>query len=150
MYEHFWGQLLLFLKITRLAHSTPYEWNNAKSKFLIISNPKYVRVFRVLSYLNLLHFGLLCWNLVQSLKKETSSVYQMIGVTVTAYSALTSVCRWMHNARAVDMVDFLNHMVQSARSLRDRGKIRKIINFSRYYYNPCLGFQLNVLPTQLI
>jgi hypothetical protein len=125
------NQLLLFLKITRLTYTTPYDWDNQKTKFAIITNSKYVKVFRIISNLNLLHFGLIFWNLIQTLRKETNPVYQMIGVTVTAYAALTSVCRWMHAKRAVEIVDFLNYMVQSKISLSDGGKLNKIINKSQ-------------------
>jgi hypothetical protein len=128
MYKHFMDQLLLFLKITKLTYTTPYEWNTKKSRFMIITHSKYVKAFRILSNLNLLHFGVIFWNLIQTLRKESSPVYQMIGVTVTAYSALTSVCRWMHAKRGVEIVDFLNYMVQSKTSLSDGGKINKIIN----------------------
>jgi hypothetical protein len=122
MYKHFMNQLLLFLKITRLTYTTPYEWDIKKARFMIINNSKYVKLFRILSNLNLLHFGLIFWNLIQTLRKESSPVYQMIGVTVTAYAALTSVCRWMHNKRAVEIVEFLNCMLLSERSLSDGGK----------------------------
>jgi hypothetical protein len=128
MYKHFMDQLLVFLKLTRLTYTTPYEWHAQKAKFKIIINSKYVKVFRFLSNLNLLHFGLICWNLIQTLRKETNPVYQMIGVTVAAYAAITSVCRWMHNKRAVEIVDFLNYMVQSKISLSDEGKLNKLIN----------------------
>jgi hypothetical protein len=128
MYKNFLNQLLLFLKITRLTYTTPYEWNIKKARFTTIINSKYVKVFRIISNLNLLHFGLICWNLIQTFRKETNPVHQMIGVTVTAYAALTSVCRWMHAKRAVEIVDFLNYMVQSKISLSDGGKLNNIIN----------------------
>jgi hypothetical protein len=127
MYKHFMNQLLLFLKIAKLTYTTPYEWNTQESKFMLIINSKYVKVFRILSNLNLLHFGLIFWNLIQTLRKETNPVYQMMGVTFTAYAALTSVCRWMHSERAVEIVDFLNYMVQSEISFSSSagGKINK-------------------------
>jgi hypothetical protein len=128
MYKHFMDQLLVFLKLARLTYTTPYEWHAQEAKFTIIINSKYVKVFRILSNLNLLHFGFIFLNLIQTLRKESSPVYQMIGVTVTAYAAITSVCRWMHAERSVEIVDFLNYMVQSKISLSDEGKLNKIIN----------------------
>jgi hypothetical protein len=123
MYEHFWDQLLRFLKIARLTYTIPYDWNKSERKFVVIRNPQYAKIFKILSCLIFIHMGILVWNLIQTLQKERNVILQIISLAVAATTIFATICRWMHSKGAEEIAHFLNCMVVSAtRSIIQRGE----------------------------
>jgi hypothetical protein len=143
MYEHFWTDILCFLQITRQTYTTPYDCDRSKAKFMIIRTPKYVKTYKVLSYVNFIHMGFMLWNLIQILLNEKNVVPKMVSLVVAAFAAFIVICRWMHTKRAEDIVDFLNCMVKSARSVTERGKF--IVDGVRDMYSIIRSFLNRVL-----
>jgi hypothetical protein len=116
MYVHFWPELFRCLKTARKPYTTPYDWDHPKTKFTIIKTPKYVKVFKLMSYLSFLHMIIMLWNLIRTLQKEKTFLPKMISLDVAACTGVILICRWMHYKRAEEIVHFLNCMVESAAS----------------------------------
>jgi hypothetical protein len=143
MYEHFWTETLRLLHLARQTYTTPYDWDRSKAKFIIIRTPKYEKTFKFLSYVNFIHMGIMLWNLIQIFLNEKNVVPKMVSLAFAAFAAIIVICRWMHTKRAEDIVDFLNCMVKSARSVTERGKF--IVDGCRDLYSRIGSFLNRVL-----
>jgi hypothetical protein len=111
MYEHFWDQLLPYLRVTERLYGTPYAWDGKTRKFVLIRDPRYVKAFRIVSLLILTHSALMGCNVLQALRNETSIVLKIIATGFGAVTFAFTVVRWIHQNKASDVVRFLNHTI---------------------------------------
>jgi hypothetical protein len=125
MYDHFWPQVISFLKNCTVSISTPYDWDVKGTKFVVIKDKKYVKRHKLLTYIIYGNMVVMAWNLFQVSKKETNNTFlQVISVGISAATMFMTVNRWMHHKGAHAIVEFLNCMVKFQRSSTERGNVR--------------------------
>jgi hypothetical protein len=112
--------------------STPYVWDVKGRKFVLIKNEKYVKRFKIISYITYVHMVIMTLNLFQVFKKESNLLLQITSLGTAAMTLFATVNRWMHQNGAASIVEFLNCMVAFQISSTERGNIidvRYTVNF---------------------
>jgi hypothetical protein len=121
MYDHFWGLVVPLLRKSKTVVSTPYVWDAKGRRFVLIKNAKYVRRFKIISYIIYAHMIIMAWNVFQVLKKESSLLLQITSLGIAGLAMFVTVTRWMHQTNAAAIVQFLNRMVAFQISSTERG-----------------------------
>jgi hypothetical protein len=121
MYDHFWQQLIRFLKKLKITLTITYVWDIKTKKFVTVGNKMYAKKNTVVMYVVYANMIVIAWNVVQVSRKDRIAIFQIISFGTGAVAALVTVSRWLHHNGAAEIVQFLNCMVRFQRNSTERG-----------------------------
>jgi hypothetical protein len=97
-------------------------------KFELIKNKKYVKRFRIVSYIIYAHMVIMAWNLFQVFKKERNLLLEIFSLGTSAMTFFATVKRRMHQNEAAYIVQLLNCMVAFETSSTEWGNINMFVS----------------------
>jgi hypothetical protein len=128
MYDHLLDLFVPLLRKLKVIISTPYIWDVKGRKFELIKNKKYVKRFRIVSYIIYAHMVIMAWNLFQVFKKERNLLLEIFSLGTSAMTFFATVNRRMHQNEAAYIVQLLNCMVAFETSSTEWGNINMFVS----------------------
>jgi hypothetical protein len=121
MYENLWNVVLPSLKRMERTCTTPYYWDTKLQSFSVIRRQRYLRYYRLLTHLMNLYMMVICWNILQLLRSDSSPFIKMVSLGVTAVTFAFAKIRNMYGSNTEDIVELLNKSVAFQRSTLQQG-----------------------------